>query len=83
MPPLVQTSHYPNQTLAYCYLHPKEYISIIFYLKFQFFFQGNAFEIVVCKIVAILSRPQCVNMYMCIASFDVVYMRILVPEAGI
>ena len=47
--------------LPYCQLDPKEHISVIFYVKFKVFIQGNALKNVVCEMVAIFSRSQCVG----------------------
>ena len=47
--------------LDYCQLNPKEQVSIKFHLKLKTFPRENAFVYAVCKMTAILSRPQCLN----------------------
>ena len=49
--------------LEYCKLDPWERNSIKFNQNSCIFIQGNAFENVVWKMTAILSRPQCVNIH--------------------
>ena len=47
--------------LEYCWLDPCEQISVKSLSKFTHFIQENAFENVVWKMTATLSRPQCVE----------------------
>ena len=47
--------------LEYCQLDAEEQSSIKFNHNLNIFIHQNAFESVVCEIVAILSQPQCVN----------------------
>ena len=47
--------------LPYCQLGPKEHISIRFIWNSEVFTQENAFENIICKMVAILSLPKYVN----------------------
>ena len=49
--------------LEHCQLDPWEQIAMKSSLKFKHFHSKNAFENVICKLVAILSRPECVNSY--------------------
>ena len=45
----------------YCQLDPRENISVKFYLKLKKFILDYTLENFVCKMAAILSRPQCVK----------------------
>ena len=47
--------------LEYCWLDPREQTSVKINQNLYISIQENAFENVVRKIAAILSRPQCVN----------------------
>ena len=48
--------------LEYCQLDLKEHISVIFFIQnSKVFIQANALENVICEMVVILFRPQCVN----------------------
>ena len=47
--------------LPYYQLDSNEHISVKLYLKFKSGIHGNAFQNVVCEMVAILSQPQCVK----------------------
>ena len=58
---LFGTKPLSDPILPYCQLHPKEHISVKFSLKFKVFIKQNALENVVCEMVAILSKPQCVE----------------------
>ena len=46
--------------LPYYQLDPEEHISVIFFNS-QVFIEENALENVVCKMMAILSRSQCIK----------------------
>ena len=51
----------------YCQVHPKEHISMKFYWNSNIFFQENAFEHVVCKMAAILSRGRWIKLLLKVA----------------
>ena len=55
-----------------------------FNLNSNIFIQENAFDNVVWKMVAILSRPQCVNWYLIITDFDILEspVALLAPNTG-
>ena len=57
---LTGDKQWPEPMLTYCQLEPRNKNQKNL-LKFNIFIQENALEIAVCKIVTILSIPQCVN----------------------
>ena len=50
-----------ERMLEYCNLNPWEQTSVKYFRNLYTVIQENAFENVVWKMAAVLSRPQCVN----------------------
>ena len=61
----------PELIMAYFQLDPAENNSITFYVELKIFSQDNAYENVVCKMTAILSRSYCVNVSFYIVVRDI------------
>ena len=51
----------PTSILTFCQLGPKQHFQLNFIWTSKLFVKENVFEIVVCKVVAILLKPQHIN----------------------